>query len=455
MSETNNNNRITFDDPIRQSYASSLSIPQLIRNHYYDEYTAYVDNLRDERYERRISGENRIITHLEQERRDRHLRVRLILDTLFGDGEPIREYVTENDSLIVNDYHLFETIFDIVKGQHPTWSSRQLYLETYERYTNAIYGRDYARENRLNRQNDLSLENINFTEEQDDEYNGHPDAELLRVIRNVLNANHINEWTEDRIREETFLEYERMDENEINALYEKMYKGENYDAIQEHYNIINCNELSKLTYQVSVEEYERKKNETRSSLEENSTIYACYCCGDCRHKLYDCDNQIINDLRNKFLDEYVLNNTLPIIEMDLSTLQLPKLKVIAYSLNILLVENSINNIENGYSYIENIVNVCLKYKNRKKNVKNMVGNNIIFSNINDIYLIELTEEEKKEKYVEKDYECPICYEVTSNKKYLTTKECSHTFCKKCACIHFNNNNSCPMCRSNVFGMYIQ
>lgn len=49
-----------------------------------------------------------------------------------------------------------------------------------------------------------------------------------------------------------------------------------------------------------------------------------------------------------------------------------------------------------------------------------------------------------------DYECPICYENLNNGP--TTKLiCNHTFCLKCIMIyHRQNNNSCPMCRTNIF-----
>lgn len=44
--------------------------------------------------------------------------------------------------------------------------------------------------------------------------------------------------------------------------------------------------------------------------------------------------------------------------------------------------------------------------------------------------------------------CSICFEEITNKNKCTTS-CNHQFCLECILIHFQQNNSCPLCRTNL------
>ena len=44
--------------------------------------------------------------------------------------------------------------------------------------------------------------------------------------------------------------------------------------------------------------------------------------------------------------------------------------------------------------------------------------------------------------------CSICFEEITNKNKCTTS-CNHLFCLECILIHFQQNNSCPLCRTKL------
>ena len=44
--------------------------------------------------------------------------------------------------------------------------------------------------------------------------------------------------------------------------------------------------------------------------------------------------------------------------------------------------------------------------------------------------------------------CSICFEEITNKNKCTTA-CNHLFCLECILIHFQQNNSCPLCRTKL------
>jgi hypothetical protein len=48
----------------------------------------------------------------------------------------------------------------------------------------------------------------------------------------------------------------------------------------------------------------------------------------------------------------------------------------------------------------------------------------------------------------KDDECPICYEMIKNVNFVVTK-CNHKFCMPCLLKVFQQNNTCPCCRSEL------
>ena len=48
----------------------------------------------------------------------------------------------------------------------------------------------------------------------------------------------------------------------------------------------------------------------------------------------------------------------------------------------------------------------------------------------------------------KDDECPICYEIIKNANFVVTK-CNHKFCMPCLLKVFQQNNTCPCCRSEL------
>ena len=48
----------------------------------------------------------------------------------------------------------------------------------------------------------------------------------------------------------------------------------------------------------------------------------------------------------------------------------------------------------------------------------------------------------------KDDECPVCYEIIKNTNFVVTK-CNHKFCMPCLLKVFQQNNTCPCCRSEL------
>lgn len=50
--------------------------------------------------------------------------------------------------------------------------------------------------------------------------------------------------------------------------------------------------------------------------------------------------------------------------------------------------------------------------------------------------------------ITKKNECPICFVPIETTGHVTTK-CGHRFCLKCLLQHLNNNNNCPLCRTNI------
>ena len=46
--------------------------------------------------------------------------------------------------------------------------------------------------------------------------------------------------------------------------------------------------------------------------------------------------------------------------------------------------------------------------------------------------------------------CPICWESLDSKKNYSITNCGHTFCFKCITKYATINNTCPMCRSELY-----
>ena len=61
-------------------------------------------------------------------------------------------------------------------------------------------------------------------------------------------------------------------------------------------------------------------------------------------------------------------------------------------------------------------------------------------------------EEKKYsyfKYINKNEECPICYDKMKNKELIVKIQCSHLYHQKCINKWIMKRNNCPMCRANI------
>ena len=92
------------------------------------------------------------------------------------------------------------------------------------------------------------------------------------------------------------------------------------------------------------------------------------------------------------------------------------------------------------------------------------------NNMDEIFLnIEKQNELMKDNYIitngykvdtKKDVTCSICYrEHKEDNSYLYKLNCNHTFCSEClykhmTTIELNNNEKCPLCRTNIEIQYI-
>ena len=56
--------------------------------------------------------------------------------------------------------------------------------------------------------------------------------------------------------------------------------------------------------------------------------------------------------------------------------------------------------------------------------------------------------------LQKEYECPICYnDIALN--MMDTTHCQHTFCHSCIFRHLETNNSCPLCRKSILSIDVR
>ena len=56
---------------------------------------------------------------------------------------------------------------------------------------------------------------------------------------------------------------------------------------------------------------------------------------------------------------------------------------------------------------------------------------------------------QQHQHLERADECAICMEELDNVKNFAKTNCGHSFCLSCLVKALKNNNTCPMCRTNI------
>jgi len=192
----------------------------------------------------------------------------------------------------------------------------------------------------------------------------------------------------------------------------------------------------------------------------------CIFCGNCTHHFQMCNHDMIHEFYTFFINIYVKDYTMPMIETDLSVLSENQLQMICVAMRIMIGDTKEQMIEIILNHVlmlksRELSEYQMHYKDNKLkalnikcngDIRNLTGKNkeifVIRPFLDEIEQEKSTFNEDKVKLCS---ECPICYDEPVKK--MTTKNCLHTFCNSCAHQHFNKSNDCPMCRTCVDVLY--
>ena len=92
-----------------------------------------------------------------------------------------------------------------------------------------------------------------------------------------------------------------------------------------------------------------------------------------------------------------------------------------------------------------------------RDINNEVANQIVFEyNGEDENHVSITINQLDRNHICKDYilqeneECIICKEEFEKNDKMKQLKCEHHFCEQCIRKWFNNNNTCPNCRTHIY-----
>jgi len=213
-------------------------------------------------------------------------------------------------------------------------------------------------------------------------------------------------------------------------------------------------------------------------------VYKCSFCNEFGHKINNCNNKDIEVLYKKCIEAFVFSanifNNNVFIYMWLYYLKPSERRVLTYKVfNCnkpinnkfkILVNRLLQNESDNLDFIEifnEIDDETIKFYIELINIE-FVSDHTKELYINKIYLYKSSqkkfniETEIILEDINKNNECPICFEYTNSINKLIKTDCNHNYCNKCLKKYLyslnngiNINPLCACCRKHITKLYFQ